>query len=65
MNTEAYSIEENIYKLKTDGKGLSEWEPYLQIKPSLKIITDVCFVNQSLVAIAYVDGNIIIFNLNT
>lgn len=64
MNNEPFCLEESIYKIKQDGKSLSEWEPFHYFKPSDKNIIDVCFVNENLAAIAIIDGTIIIYNVN-
>lgn len=48
--------------MKTDGKSLSDWEVSDQIKID-KNVMDVCFVNEILIAIAVLDGNIIIYNI--
>ncbi|CAD8153879.1 unnamed protein product [Paramecium octaurelia] len=64
LNSEPFCLEESIYKIKQDGKSLSEWEPFHFFKPSDKNIIDVCFVNENLAAIAIIDGTIIIYNVN-
>ncbi|CAD8159915.1 unnamed protein product [Paramecium octaurelia] len=64
LNNEPFCLEESIYKIKQDGKSLSEWEPFHFFKPSDKNIIDVCFVNENLAAIAIIDGTIIIYNVN-
>ncbi|CAD8071539.1 unnamed protein product [Paramecium sonneborni] len=64
LNSEPFCLEESIYKIKQDGKSLSEWEPFHFFKPSDKTIIDVCFVNENLAAIAIIDGTIIIYNVN-
>ncbi|KAM3144561.1 hypothetical protein pb186bvf_003430 [Paramecium bursaria] len=62
INIDQFTLEESIYRVKTDGKSLSDWEVSDQIKID-KNVMDVCFVNEILVAIAVLDGNIIIYNI--